>query len=128
MTARRRGPFLALALGVLFTGFVGCATYGEEGGGVRTWQVEPEDRLFGRRPPHEKIQVVTEQETYVLEGARLEADSVIGFREEGDRWERIALSVDAVRHLEVKKLNVELTALAVGSSAALTVLGLIVGQ
>lgn len=65
---------------------------------------------------------------HVLEGARLEADSVIGFREEGDRWERIALSVDAVRHLEVKKLNVELTALAVGSSAALTVLGLIVGQ
>lgn len=128
MIARRRAPFPVLVLSVLCAGSAGCATYGEEGGGVRTWQVEPADRLFGHWPPHERIRVVTEQETYVLEGARLEADSVIGFREEDDRWERVALPVDEARVLEVKKLNVELTALRVGGAAAIAVLGLIAGQ
>lgn len=112
---------LVLALG-------GCATYGEGGGGIRTWQSEPASQLLGHEPPHERIQVVVEGETLRLEGARLAADSVIGFREEDGRWERVAIPVEQAERLEVKKLNRELSALVIGGSTAMAILGLVTGQ
>lgn len=96
----------------------GCATYGDAGWGVRTWEAESADRIFGEQP-HDRIQVVVGDSVYRLEGARLAADSVIGFREHDDRWHRVAVHRDRAERLEVKKLNVPLTTLSVGATAAL---------
>lgn len=127
MSGRVPAPLLRVCLLALAASLAGCATYGE-GGGIRTWQAEPAERVLGHRPPHARIQVVTERASYLLEGARLEADSVIGFRQLHRRWERVALPLDAAERLEVKKLNVELSALLAGAGAALGVAGLIYGQ
>lgn len=119
---------LCLTLAALLP-LAACATYGEGGGGIRTWQSEPAERILAHEPPHERIRVVLAEETLRLEGARLEADSVVGFRElPGGRWERVAVPLAGAERLEVKKLNVELTALVVGASLGLGILGLVTGQ
>lgn len=109
-----------LLLCAICLSLAGCATYGE-GWGIRTWETEPADRVFGS-PPHERIQVLAGNRAYRLEGARLEADSVIGFEERDDQWRRVALHRDRVARIEVKRLNVPLTVLWTGASTALWVL------
>lgn len=100
----------------------GCATYGGSGPGVRTWQEEPIDTIF-RGPPHERIQVVSGNRLYRLEGARLEADSVIGFWEDDGRWRRVAFHREDAGKIEVKKLNLGLTALWAAANTALMIVG-----
>lgn len=124
-TAFRGALPAAALLGLLV--LPGCATYGAEGGGIRTWQAEPVERILRQDPPHERIQLVLDGERIVLEGARLEADSVIGFREVDEQWERVSVPTEAPERVEVKKLNTPLTALTLGATAALAVVGLVVG-
>lgn len=123
-TTGRPGTLLLLLILATTVALGGCSTYGERGWGVRTWQAEPADEMFGRAP-HERIQVVIGDSVHRLEGARLEADSVIGFREDDDRWRRVAVHRDQIELLEVKKLNRELTVLWSGLTAALVVSGMV---
>lgn len=107
-------------------GLGGCATYGESGWGVRTWQSESEGTIF-REAPLERIRVTRGHTVYRLEGGRLAADSLIGFQEEDDGWRRVALHRDQLDRLEVKKLNREMTVIIGGISAALLVVGVLAG-
>lgn len=86
----------------------GCA-----GNGYRDWEAEPADVIFADASPPEQLRLVRGDTTRMLEGARLEADSVIGFHEvEDGRWERIATpAADPDTRLEVLKLQPELVLL-----------------
>ena len=124
MSVRSPGTGLIFACLVALTSS-GCATYGEGGGGIRTWQTEPVDQILDHRPPHDRIRVVVDGEPILLEGARLARDSVIGFREVDDDWERFAIPRDRPDRLEVKKLHTGWTVLTLGSTAALLVWGIV---
>ncbi len=79
----------------------GCATTSEDFED-RGWQPETAEAIFARQPPPDRIRVVREDSTIVLEGARLETDSIIGFWEADDgRWKRVSLLAETAT-LEVR--------------------------
>lgn len=89
MNARTLRALVLLAL--LTVPLDGCATTSEDSED-RRWQQETAEAIFARQPPPDRIRVVREDSTIVLEGARLETDSIIGFWEADDgRWERVTL-------------------------------------
>lgn len=104
-----------------------CATSSHESG-YRRWRPEPIEEVFADQPP-ERVRVALEYTTHaedsvvVLEGARLEADSVIGFRETEDGgWRRIAVAADSSTHLEVLKVQPDLVFLGIATRLALLAL------
>lgn len=102
-----RGLILLAPLTTLLTG---CAT--SEDSGVRRWRPEPAEAIFAQQPPPDRIRVVMEDSVIVLEGARFEADSVIGFREAEDgRWERVTVPAE-LSTLEVRKVQPGLVVLS----------------
>lgn len=108
MNARTLRALVLLA--PLATLLAGCAT--SEDSGVRRWRPASVEAIFAKQPPPDRIRIVLEDSVVVLEGARLETDSVIGFREEEDgRWERITVPAK-LSTLEVRKVQPALVVLS----------------
>lgn len=116
MSPLLRACLLSLVISGLLTG---CAA-----NGYRDWEAEPADAIFADESPPELLRLVQGEAAHVLEGARLETDSVIGFRElEDGRWERIAVpAADPDARLEVLKIQPGLVILGLFPSLLLAIL------
>lgn len=122
MNARTLRALFLLLLALVTIPLAGCATTSEDSG-VRRWQSETAEAIFARKPPPDRIRVVREDSTIVLEGARLESDWIIGFWEADDgRWERVTVPAELSR-LEVQKVQPALVVLSFLPSLLLVALG-----
>lgn len=122
--APRPGPLRLLGVAFLFLVLVaplgGCAGWAESG--FKRWRPEPAERVFVGQPPPDKIRITHRDTTLVLEGARVESDTIIGFREMKDGWARIAIPADSIASFQVRKVDSFAIAFAVLSSVALVAL------
>ena len=90
----------------------------------RTWQSESPSALAARDVLPERVQLVSPEGPRVLEGSRIEGDSLIGFHEKQDgSWKRVAVSVNE-NEIRVRKWSWLGGGFAIGSAVGLAITAL----